>query len=199
MVNICINNTYVKLNYSLRKEWKTMKDKNINPRRAGGRGSTPFPFRFLQISKKRRRGSTPFLAHMFIHLFRIYCENFRPRSPSHALQKSLNARNSYTEWPIIRKPSAIDIRNSIHKMYISEMWYRWLKVRSILRPLHCKSMEENYKVSLLDENHPKHSNIGLQVDLTPRIGILRPVTPHHVAKVISGHERSPAVFGNNFW
>ena len=38
------------------------------------------------------------------------------------------------------------------------------------------------------------SNIGLQVDLTPQIGILRPVTPHQVAKVTSGHERSPAVF-----
>ena len=38
------------------------------------------------------------------------------------------------------------------------------------------------------------SNIGLQVDLTPWVGILRPVTPRHVAKVISGHERSPAVF-----
>ena len=38
------------------------------------------------------------------------------------------------------------------------------------------------------------SNIELQVELTSWIGILRPVTPRLVAKVISGHERSPAVF-----
>ena len=44
------------------------------------------------------------------------------------------------------------------------------------------------------------SNIVLHVDLAPRIGILRPVTPYHVAKVISGHEMSPAVFlSNNLW
>ena len=38
------------------------------------------------------------------------------------------------------------------------------------------------------------SNIGLEVDLTPYVGILLPMTPRHVAKVISGHGRSPAVF-----
>ena len=38
------------------------------------------------------------------------------------------------------------------------------------------------------------SNIGLQVELTSWVGILWPVTPRHVAKVISGHERSPTVF-----
>ena len=38
------------------------------------------------------------------------------------------------------------------------------------------------------------SNIGLEVDLTPWVGILRPMTPRHVTKVISGHGRSPAVF-----
>ena len=37
------------------------------------------------------------------------------------------------------------------------------------------------------------TDIGLQVQLPPLIGILRP-TPVHVAEVISGHERSPAVF-----
>ena len=39
-----------------------------------------------------------------------------------------------------------------------------------------------------------HSNIRLQVELTPWVGILWLVTPRHVAKVISGHGRSPAVF-----
>ena len=58
--------------------------------------------------------------------------------------------------------SAIDIRNVIYEMYISE----W-------------SM-----------------NIGIQVDLTPWVGILRPVTPRHVAKVISvmkGHHQFRAM------
>ena len=40
------------------------------------------------------------------------------------------------------------------------------------------------------------ADIGLQVELPPRIGTLRP-TPLHVAEVISGQERSPAVFGNH--
>ena len=38
------------------------------------------------------------------------------------------------------------------------------------------------------------SSIGLQVDLASWVGILRPVTPRHVAKVSSGHERSPVFF-----
>ena len=37
------------------------------------------------------------------------------------------------------------------------------------------------------------SNIGLQVELTPWIGNLRPVTPRHVPVVTSGYERSPAI------
>ena len=44
------------------------------------------------------------------------------------------------------------------------------------------------------------SNIALDVELTPWVGILQPMTPRHVAKVISGHERSPTFFfANNFW
>ena len=38
------------------------------------------------------------------------------------------------------------------------------------------------------------SNINLQVHVTPWVGIKRTVIPRHVANVISGHERSPAVF-----
>ena len=49
-------------------------------------------------------------------------------------QKSLKARHSYTEWPITLKLLPIDIRNSICKMCISEVWYRWPKVRSVLWP-----------------------------------------------------------------
>ena len=50
------------------------------------------------------------------------------------------------------------------------------------------------EASVLDENHSKHSNIGLQVELTTIIGKLRPLTPSHDPKVTSGHERSPTVF-----
>ena len=53
-----------------------------------------------------------------------------------SLQKSLNARHIYTDSPITLKLSAIVVRNSIYKMYISEFWYRWPKVSSILRPPH---------------------------------------------------------------
>ena len=53
------------------------------------------------------------------------------------------------KWPwmtlITLKVSAIDIRTRIYKTYISEFWYRWPKVRSILRPLHYKSMGEKMK------------------------------------------------------
>ena len=42
------------------------------------------------------------------------------------------------------------------------------------------------------------SNIWLQVGLTPWVRVLRPVIPRHVANVISGHERSPAVFRHVF-
>ena len=52
---------------------------NINPRRAGGVFERPPPG-FSQIAGKRRRGAPPFLAQLFIHLFRTLCENFRPRS-----------------------------------------------------------------------------------------------------------------------
>ena len=43
------------------------------------------------------------------------------------------------------------------------------------------------------------SHIGLEVDLTPWVGILRPMTPRHVTKVILGMEGHQQFFGNNFW
>ena len=63
-----------------------------------------------------------------------------PPSGFFQIIKSLNARQSYTDWTIALKLSAIDIHTSIYEMFISEFWYRWPKVRSILRPLHYKSM-----------------------------------------------------------
>ena len=73
------------------------------------------------------------------------CENFRSRSrkvmsPSHVrwphLIKSLNDRQSYTDWTIALKFSVVDTSNSVYKIYISEFWFRVPKVRSTLWPLH---------------------------------------------------------------
>ena len=61
--------------------------------------------------------------------------------------------------PNALKLSAIDISNSIYKTCVSEFWYRWPKVMSILRPL-CstyKSTGENWKASLLHEHYSKYS------------------------------------------
>ena len=114
-----------------------------------------------------------FLGDLFMHPFLTCCENFKPKSlkvrlSGHIkwphLRKRLNGRHSYN-WPIALKLSAIDMSNSFYKVYASEFWYRWARVRPILRPLHYKSMGENWKAPLLDENHSKHfqvSNIDLQ-------------------------------------
>ena len=162
------------------------------------------------------RRAPPFLSHLFMHLYRTCCENFRPRSlkvrsPGHVghvkrhhLRKVwmlvIVTPNDWSHWNFHRLISLT--ANSIYKIIISEYWYRWPKIRSILRPLHYKLMVENWKASLLLENHLKHSNIGLQLELTPWIGIMRPVTRPHVAEVISaiqvikGHQQ---FFANNFW
>ena len=55
----------------------------------------------------------------------------------------LNARHDYAECPNTLKLLAIDIRNSIYEVYISEIWCRWPKIRSNFRPLHYKSMGGN--------------------------------------------------------
>ena len=47
--------------------------KPFNPRRAGGGVFEHPPSGFSQIAQ-------PFLAQLFIHLFRTLCENFGPRS-----------------------------------------------------------------------------------------------------------------------
>ena len=45
------------------------------------------------------------------------------------------------------------------------------------------------------------SSIGLEVDETPWVGMLRPMTPRHVTKVMEGQdmEGHQQFFGNNFW
>ena len=140
------------------------------------------------------------------NLFRIRCENFRPRSRKSRNQvpfkwphliESSNARQSYTGWTIALKLSASDTSNSVYKMFISEFQYWWSKVRSILWLPHYKSIGENWKAPVLDENHYQHthdSNIGLQEELHPQSKKLPPVAPPQDPKVTPGHERSPAVF-----
>ena len=107
---------------------------------------TGHPGSFSNIVGQRRAGGgmfehLRFLVRLFIYLLRTLCENFIPRSlkvrsPGHVkwphLRKGLNARHSYTEWPMTLTLSAIDIRNGINETYISEFWYRWPKVRSFL-------------------------------------------------------------------
>ena len=56
--------------------------------------------------------------------------------------------------------------NRSYKIYASDFWWLWPEVRLILWPLHYKWIRKNWKKPLLDENHSKHSNISLQVDLT---------------------------------
>ena len=87
-------------------------------------------------------------------------------------QKKVNVRHSCTEWLITLKLSAIDIPSSIYKMFISEFWYRWHKIRSILRPLHYTSQWEKIERRLFWTKLPLEtlSNIGLQ--LKPEYWIL---------------------------
>ena len=179
----------------------------IAPRRAGGCLNTPSGF--SQISKKKqRRGAPPFFGtpvHTFVsHILLKFQTQVTQGRVTRSRQmtsphRKFKCSSCYTEWLIILKLSAIDIRNSIYKMYISVLWYRWPTVRSILRALHYKSMGENWKEPFLDETRLKHSNIGLQVDWTLWIRKLRPVTPHHIAKsfqTMKGHQQ---FFGNNVW
>ena len=166
--------------------------------RAGpGRGVFEHPpSGFSPIAEKRRRGAPPFLAQLFIHLFRTLNENFRPRSlkvrsPGHVkwphLRKTLNVRHSYTEWLITLKLSAIDIRTSIYETYISEFRYRWPKVRSILRPLHYKSKEKNERrlfCTKTIQNTLKHRVTGIIDFLSRNIVTSDPSACHQ------GHGRS---------
>ena len=131
-----------------------------------GRGAIESPPPVFSDCRKGRRVAPRFLTHLFTHLWRICCENFRPRSlnvksPGHVkwpyLTKSLNVPHSFTDWTIAVHLSVIDTRTSICKIVISK-FLSWLpKDRSTLWRLHYKSTGENWKAPLLDENHFKHS------------------------------------------
>ena len=74
----------------------------------------------------------------------------RSRQVTSTHKKFLNVPQRYTDWTIALKLSAIATSRSIYKLYISEFRYRWpnfdigdLSVRSILWPLHYKSIGKN--------------------------------------------------------
>ena len=140
-----------------------------------------------------------FLTHLFIHLFRICCENFRCRSlkvPGHVkwpdLRQSLNARHSYTEWPITLKHSAVDIHNSIYKTYILKFWYRWPKVRPFSDlPIisQCENIERRIFWTKTIRITFKHRVTGRLDTLNRNIAISDPSCPR-------GQFRSRKVTGN---
>ena len=97
--------------------------------------------------------SAAILSHLFMHLFRTCCENFRPRSlkvrsPGHVKRHHLRkvwmlVIVTLNDWSHLNFQRLIALTaNSIYKMFISEFWYRWPKIRSILRPFHYKLMVE---------------------------------------------------------
>ena len=147
------------------------------------------------------RGAPPFLAHLFIHFFALVkvSDPGLSRSGHQVTTSDLTSEKVWihvvatpNDRPLSKLP-AIDIRNSIYEMFISQFWYRWPKVRSILRPreIIISQWRKNERRQFWKQPFETLSNIKLQVELTPWVGILRPVTPRHVFKVISGHERSP--------
>ena len=104
------------------------------------------PLQFcVNISKTVARHTLSYIISMYI------CrENFRPwslkvRSPGQVKWphyiKSFNVCQRYTEWPNALKLSEMQMHKSdkMQKMYVLEFWYRWHKVRSILRPLQIAS------------------------------------------------------------
>ena len=86
------------------------------------------------------------------------------------------------------KLSAIDVLNSIYKCISRNFDIGGPRSGQFCGLSIRKLMLENWKASLSIENHLKHSSIGLQLELTSWIGIMRPVTPPHIAEVISAFQ-----------
>ena len=86
-----------------------------------------------------------------------------------------------------------------YKICISEFWYRWPKVRSILRPLHHQVNGRKLKAACYRRKPFETLKHRLQVELTSWMVMLWPVPPPFVGEVISGHERSSAVFRQQFF
>ena len=125
----------------------------------------------------------------------LYKSNFNPRragggcldSPSCSrvsrhvkwphIRKSFNARHSYTDRPIALRLDSTDLIRKYLNISISEFWYWWPKVRLIFRPLHFKSMGENWKAPFLTKtilNTLKHQVTGRLDTLNRKIAINDP-------------------------
>ena len=183
--------------------WQKKKKTSLNLSPDGGLESPP-PV-FFQIARKRRHCAPPFLAHLIIHIFRICCKNFRPmsrkvRSPGHV------------KWPHFIKVWMLVKATPTERLHSN--FKRWISI-----PVSMKHISRNFDfgylrsgqfrdLSIINKSTGEKMkdasfgrkpfktlwNTGLQLDLTPWVGTLWQVTPRHVAKVISGHGRSTAVF-----
>ena len=121
---------------------------------------------------------------------------------SDLISEKFEAHHSYTEWPVTLKLSAVDVHISIYEMYVSEFGIGDLSLGQFCNLSIIIQWENNKGVCFGWKPFEMLSNIGLQEDLTlwleycdqwPLV-MSRPVTLSHVAKVIAGHWRSPAVF-----
>ena len=131
---------------------------NPNPRPAGG-GGLNTPLRFFEDSEKMAaRSAAVFLIPyqtLILHFFQKFgyltSENFVPRSsrvrsPGQIkwpyLLKSLWYYSSYNSWTTNIKLSGYHRTANSYKTYVSDLLFRWPKVRSILCPPHYKAMGE---------------------------------------------------------
>ena len=174
-------------------EMREFEESAFNLRPAEGVLRTPSGF--FQIVKKTRRRFWDTLPYIFSALV------VKISGPGHVrsghvkwphLIKSLNLRQSYTDWTIALKLSAIATSNSIYKIFISEFWYRWPKVRSILWSL--QSQREKIEKRLFWTkpilNTLKHRVTGRIHTLNRKIATSDPSSWSH------GHFRSWKVTGS---
>ena len=121
-----------------------------NPRPAGGGGRLNVPpLRFFEDSKKTAARSAAGFSPTLPPSFPQLLWNFDPmpcevRSPGQVkwpnYKITFQSRHGYNVSGTVMKLSEYDEVISAYKTYISDFWYRWPQVRSILRPPHYKSM-----------------------------------------------------------
>ena len=150
-----------------------------------------------------RRYSPPFLAHLGCS-YVISTHVVKISDPGHLKSSDLTSEkvwmfaiaSSNDRSVITLKLSPIDIRTSIYKMYLSEFHIGDPRSgQSWDLPIRYKSIGENWKAPLLDESHSKHSQTSVyRYTCHSESEYCNQWPSPHVAKVISGHERSPEVF-----
>ena len=93
---------------------------------------------------------------------------------NHTSKKTLWFCHSYSLHSRTLKLGVLHKEISINISYFSEFSYRWPKVKSILWPLHYKSIGENSNTLLLAENTLKHRDIGKHDKLNRKIASVTP-------------------------